>query len=179
MTCAGMAHSCTRNPVYPLLFALLTGCFPSSSMPIAPAGCPNDLGSPIPNFCVVTPNVLWRGAKPAQDGAAWLIQHRVRTIVNLELLHDDLRVFGQVTRRARAVRRLGSAAIDMCWVAAGRMEGFWEASLKPWDTRAAALIVQEAGGRVTGTDGRTWDPYDGHIVATNGRIHDELLAILR
>ena len=90
-----------------------------------------------------------------------------------------LRVFGQVIRRARAVRRLGSAAIDMCWVAAGRMEGFWEASLKPWDTRAAALIVQEAGGRVTGTDGTKWDPYKGDIVATNGTIHDELLAILR
>jgi myo-inositol-1(or 4)-monophosphatase len=90
-----------------------------------------------------------------------------------------LRVFGQVTRRARAVRRLGSAAIDMCWVAAGRMEGFWEASLKPWDTRAAALIVQEAGGRVTAMNGQKWDPYDGSIVATNGRIHQELLEILR
>ena len=92
---------------------------------------------------------------------------------------EFLRVFGQVIRRARAVRRLGSAAIDLCWVAAGRMEGFWEASLQPWDTRAAALIVQEAGGRVTGTDGQQWDPYHGDIVATNGSIHDELLAILR
>ena len=92
---------------------------------------------------------------------------------------EFLRVFGQVIRRARAVRRLGSAAIDMCWVAAGRMEGFWEASLQPWDTRAAALIVEEAGGRVTGMDGREWDPYVGHIVATNGFIHEELLAILR
>ena len=91
-----MARSSTCNPALLFLFALLCGCFPSSSMPAAPAGCANDLGSPIPNFCVVTPNVLWRGAKPAQDGAAWLIQHRVRTIVNLELLHDDLRVFGQV-----------------------------------------------------------------------------------
>src|SRR5437867_9536846 len=88
-----MARSNTCNAAF--LFALLTG-FPSSSMPIASSGCPNDLGSPIPNFCVVTPNVMWRGAKPAQDGAAWLVQHRVRTIVNLELLHDDRRVFGQV-----------------------------------------------------------------------------------
>lgn len=91
---------------------------------------------------------------------------------------EFLRVFGQVLRRARAVRRLGSAAIDMCWVAAGRMEGFWEASLKPWDTRAAALIVEEAGGRVTGMDGGPWDPDAGHIVATNGPIHEELLLIL-
>ena len=89
-----MTHSCPRNPAFLFLFALLTG-FPSSSMPAAPTACTNDLGSPIPNFCVVTPNVLWRGAKPAQDGAAWLIQHGVRTIVNLELLHDDRRAFGE------------------------------------------------------------------------------------
>ena len=90
-----------------------------------------------------------------------------------------LKVFGQVLRQARAVRRLGSAAIDLCWVAAGRMEGFWEASLKPWDTRAAALILQEAGGRVTAMDGGVWDPHAGDILGTNGLIHDECLAILR
>ena len=98
-------------------------------------------------------------------------------------VHQDpdelLRVFGQAIRRARAVRRLGSAAIDICWVAAGRMEGFWEASLKPWDTRAAALILEQAGGKVTGMDGEKWNPDAGHILATNGHIHDELLAILR
>jgi len=82
----------TRNAAF--LIALLTG-FPSSSMPAAPAGCANELGSPIPNFCVVTPNVLWRGARPGQDGAAWLMQRGVRTIVNLELLHDDRRAFGE------------------------------------------------------------------------------------
>lgn len=94
--------------------------------------------------------------------------------------HPDelLKVFGQVLRHARAVRRLGSAAIDICWVAAGRMDGFWEASLKPWDTRAAALILEEAGGRVTGMDGQKWIPDDGHILATNGLIHDEVLKII-
>ncbi len=91
---------------------------------------------------------------------------------------EFLKVFGRVLKQARAVRRLGSAAIDMCWVAAGRMEGFWEASLKPWDTRAAALILEEAGGRVTGMDGKTWNPDAGHILATNGLIHDELLRII-
>jgi len=98
-------------------------------------------------------------------------------------VHEDadefLRVFGSVLRRARAVRRLGSAAIDLCWVAAGRMEGFWEASLKPWDTRAAALILEEAGGRVTGMDGSAWDAYRGDILGTNGPIHEELLKIIR
>ena len=94
--------------------------------------------------------------------------------------HADefLAVFGKVLKKARAIRRLGSAAIDICWIAAGRMDGFWEASLKPWDTRAAALILEEAGGKVTGMDGTTWDPDGGHILATNGHIHDELLRII-
>jgi myo-inositol-1(or 4)-monophosphatase len=90
-----------------------------------------------------------------------------------------LRMFGAFLSRARAVRRLGSAAIDLCWVAAGRMDAFWEQSLQPWDTAAGALIVQEAGGRVTGLDGGPWVPAAGHILASNGHIHDELLAIAR
>ena len=90
-----------------------------------------------------------------------------------------LKVFSQVLRHARAVRRLGSAAIDLCWVAAGRMEGFWEESLKPWDTAAAALILQEAGGRVTGMDGGPWKPERPDILGTNGLIHDELLQIVQ
>lgn len=90
-----------------------------------------------------------------------------------------LRVFGAVLQRARAVRRLGSAAIDLCWVAAGRMEAFWEASLEPWDTRAGALIVEQAGGRVTGMDGAAWQPANGHILASNGHVHDELVSIIR
>ena len=98
-----MSRSNTCNAV--LLFVLLAG-LPSSSMPAAPAACTNDLGSPIPNFCVVTPNVLWRGAKPAQDGAAWLIQRGVRTIVNLELLHDDRRVLGEAKPASTGRREL-------------------------------------------------------------------------
>jgi myo-inositol-1(or 4)-monophosphatase len=89
-----------------------------------------------------------------------------------------LKVFGNILKHARAVRRLGSAAIDLCWVAAGRMDGFWEASLKPWDTMAAALILEEAGGKVTGMDGQAWDAYKGDILGTNTRIHDEVLRIL-
>ena len=91
---------------------------------------------------------------------------------------EFLKTFGDVLRHARAIRRLGSAAIDISWVAAGRMDGFWEASLKPWDTRAAALILEEAGGKVTGMDGKKWIPDNGDILATNGLIHDEVLRIL-
>lgn len=98
-------------------------------------------------------------------------------------VHDTperfLAVFGAFISRARAVRRLGSAAIDLCYVAAGRMDGFWEESLQPWDTRAGALIVEEAGGRVTGLDGEPWAPADGHILASNGALHEEMLGILR
>jgi len=79
-------------------------------------------------------------------------------------------------RRARAVRRLGSAALDLCYVAAGRFDGFWEQTLKPWDVAAGGLIVREAGGRVTGMDGSQFDPAAAHLLASNGRVHDEMLA---
>ena len=75
-------------------------------------------------------------------------------------------------------RRLGSAAIDLCYVAAGRMDGFWEAQLNAWDTRAGALIVEESGGRVTGMDGGPWNPANGHILASNGILHEAMLEIL-
>jgi len=103
-------------------------------------------------------------------GFPYDIHSRVDEIVGL---------FAAFVAQARAVRRLGSAAIDLCYVAAGRMDGFWEASLKPWDTRAAALILEEAGGKVTGMDGKTWVPDAGHILATNGLIHDEVLRIIQ
>lgn len=79
---------------------------------------------------------------------------------------------------ARAIRRLGSAAIDLCWVAAGRMDGFWEQALQPWDVMGGALIVQEAGGRVSGLDGGAWDAHAGHVVASNGHVHDEMLRVI-
>jgi myo-inositol-1(or 4)-monophosphatase len=92
---------------------------------------------------------------------------------------DVLGLFGAFVRATRAVRRLGSAALDLCWVAAGRMDGFWEQSLKPWDLRAGALIVEEAGGRVTGLHGGPLDPAAGDILASNGVLHDAMLAVIR
>jgi myo-inositol-1(or 4)-monophosphatase len=94
-------------------------------------------------------------------------------------IDDLLALFGGFLKQARAVRRLGSAAIDLCWVAAGRMDGFWEMSLKAWDTMAGGLIVQEAGGRVSALDGGPWTAASGNIVASNGHIHEEMLAIIR
>ena len=96
-----------------------------------------------------------------------------------ESLDEVIGLFRTFVGRARAVRRLGSAALDLCYVAAGRLDGFWEQRLHPWDTAAGALIVEEAGGRMSGMDGGPFRPTDGHVVASNGRVHDEMLAAIR
>jgi myo-inositol-1(or 4)-monophosphatase len=87
-------------------------------------------------------------------------------------------LFGAFVGRARAVRRLGSAAIDLCWVAAGRMDGFWENDLKPWDIAGGALVVAEAGGRVTDIDGAPFASRTGNVLASNGRVHDAMLEVI-
>jgi len=92
---------------------------------------------------------------------------------------DLVGMFGAFLSQARAVRRLGSAALDLCYVAAGRFEGFWEQHLKPWDVAAGALIVTEAGGTVTGMDGSPFDPVAAHLVASNGHVHEQMLAVIR
>ncbi|HVZ22308.1 MAG TPA: inositol monophosphatase family protein [Vicinamibacterales bacterium] len=88
-------------------------------------------------------------------------------------------LFGAFLGTARAVRRLGSAALDLCYVAAGRFDAFWEQHLKPWDVAAGALVVTEAGGRISGMDGSAFDPVAAHLIASNGRIHDEMLGVIR
>jgi len=87
-------------------------------------------------------------------------------------------LFGLFLHRARAVRRLGSAALDLCYVAAGRFDGFWELNLQPWDMAAGALMIREAGGTIS-------DPYgspfrvDGHdILGSNGHLHAKMLEVL-
>src|SRR3954471_10905238 len=99
-------------------------------------------------------------------GFPYDVHSRVDEIVGL---------FGAFVGQARAVRRLGSAAIDLCYVAAGRMDGFWEADLKPWDIAAGALLVAEAGGRVTTTSGEPYSSRGGQVLATNGHLHDPML----
>lgn len=92
---------------------------------------------------------------------------------------NNLKEFGAFAMRAQAVRRPGAAALDLCYVACGRLEGFWEFHLKPWDMAAGALVVTEAGGRVTQSGGEPLDLYKPDIVASNGSIHEEMLEILR
>jgi myo-inositol-1(or 4)-monophosphatase len=87
-------------------------------------------------------------------------------------------VFDKLIRKGVPVRRLGSAAIDLCWVAMGRFDGFYEHQLQAWDSAAGFLMVEEAGGKVTDLNGKYYNPYQHGIIATNGKIHDELLKIV-
>lgn len=87
--------------------------------------------------------------------------------------------FKRMVVNAQGIRRPGSAAIDLCYVAAGRFDGFWEEGLKPWDTAAGILIVKEAGGRVSTYDGKSCSPFSKNIVASNSLIHNEMTPLLR
>lgn len=93
----------------------------------------------------------------------------------LETENGPLQVFSRLVKKGIPVRRLGSAALDLCWVAAGRFDGFYEHKLNAWDSAAGYLIVEEAGGKVTDLKGNPYNPYQPGIIATNGIIHDELV----
>lgn len=87
--------------------------------------------------------------------------------------------FQRLVAAAQGVRRPGSAAIDLCYLAAGRFDAFWEEGLKPWDTAAAVLIVTEAGGRVSDFAGKSFALSSSNLAASNSRLHDQLLAALK
>jgi myo-inositol-1(or 4)-monophosphatase len=91
---------------------------------------------------------------------------------------DNLKFFNRFAKESQALRRAGSAALDLCYLACGRFDGFWELKLHPWDTAAAVLIVEEAGGKVTDFDGRKYSIYGKYILASNGRIHSQMKRIL-
>ena len=103
-------------------------------------------------------------------GFPYDVHSRVDEIVGL---------FGAFVGQVRAVRRLGSAAIDLCYVAAGRLDGFWESDLKAWDIAGGALIVEEAGGRITDMAGGRFTSRGGHVLATNGHLHAPMLEVVR
>lgn len=91
---------------------------------------------------------------------------------------NNLDYFHALLMASQEVRRDGSAALDLCAVAAGRFDGFWELKLKPWDVAAGSLIVREAGGMVTNLSGSEFSIHEGAIVASNGRIHGLMLDIM-
>lgn len=93
--------------------------------------------------------------------------------------NPNIYFYHQITLRTHGVRRAGSAALDLCNVAAGRYDGFWEFNLNPWDTAAGVLIVEEAGGQVTRFDGSPFELNSRETVASNGLLHEALLAEFR
>jgi len=94
-------------------------------------------------------------------------------------LEQEIEVFRAVNQVARAVRRPGSAALDLAFVACGRYDGFWERGLSPWDVAAGFLIVEEAGGRVTNYAGKPTTLHEREVVASNGKIHRNLVSLTR
>ncbi|KAK8817318.1 inositol monophosphatase [Blastocystis sp. ATCC 50177/Nand II] len=90
-----------------------------------------------------------------------------------------MRGVGAVGEYALNIRNIGAAALNLAWVAAGRLTGYWELGLHPWDVSAGCLLVQEAGGRAGSTRGEEYDLYVLDTLATNGHIHDEMLRILK
>lgn len=130
----------------------------------------------------------WRG------GGAWLNGRRINVSKRDSLIeslvatgfpydiHDNLAlVMAQLNRvlpAVRDVRRAGAAALDLAYVACGRLDGFWEINLKPWDTAAGQLLVEEAGGCVTDFKNRSWSPYLPEVLASNGYIHSLISQLL-
>ncbi len=95
-----------------------------------------------------------------------------------DTIRQNIEVFARVHDRVRSVRRPGAAALDLCYVACGRLDGFWELGLKPWDAAAGLLIIQEAGGTVTGGVGEPYSLGDRVLVASNGHLHLKLVTLM-
>ena len=123
---------------------------------------------------------------------AWLNQRRIHVSSTPELaeslvatgfpsrkrhMSPNIHFYQEFTLRSHGVRRAGSAALDLAYVACGRMEGFWEFKLNPWDTAAGILLVEEAGGRVTDFSGGVFRLDSQEVLASNGLIHEELVGL--
>jgi myo-inositol-1(or 4)-monophosphatase len=92
---------------------------------------------------------------------------------------DFARHFSNFIKHAQAVRRDGSAALDLAYVAGGRFDGFWEEGLNPWDVAAGVLLIEEAGGRVSRYDGSAFDIYTPPIMTSNGLVHEAMMEVLK
>jgi len=91
---------------------------------------------------------------------------------------NNIQNFSKLIKKCRGIRRPGAAALDMCYVACGIFDGYWELELFPWDTAAGLIILQEAGGKITKFDGSKFSIFDKEIAASNGKIHEEMLMAL-
>ena len=91
---------------------------------------------------------------------------------------NNLGLFARVAKQVQGVRRPGSAAIDLCWLASGRLDAFWELKLAPWDTAAAKVVLEEAGGKTSRIDGLPHSVFAADLLATNGLLHRKMVALL-
>ena len=90
----------------------------------------------------------------------------------------NMEIFKELTRSSQGVRRFGSAAMDLCYVAEGKFDGFWEFGLKPWDTAAGVIIANEAGCKITGIKGKKFSIFDDNILVTNQKIYSEMISLI-
>ena len=98
--------------------------------------------------------------------------------IHNEIWQRNIELFREFTDRCQGVRRAGAAALDLCHVACGWLDGFWEHGLQPWDSAAGILIVDEAGGKITQNDGSQFSIFHDNIVASNGVLHEEILEVI-
>jgi myo-inositol-1(or 4)-monophosphatase len=129
-----------------------------------------------------------KGGGAALNGGRIAVSSTARLISSLlstgfpyqraSLRDNNVALFNALIAKIQGVRRSGSVALDLAYVAGGRLDGHWELHVKPWDTAAGGLLVKEAGGRITSIAGEPWSPFEPNIVASNGSIHGELLAVL-
>jgi myo-inositol-1(or 4)-monophosphatase len=132
--------------------------------------------------------LAWRGGGAWLNGRRLAVSGRRKLVESLvgtgfpyairENLEGVLSRLGKVLPMVRDLRRAGAAAVDLAYVACGRLDAFWEPGLKPWDTAAGCLLVEEAGGRVSDFRGGAWDPYCPEILASNTLLHPELVGLL-
>ncbi len=97
---------------------------------------------------------------------------------NDPLYKANMRIFEDVYNVSRGVRRFGAASIDLCYTACGRLDAYWEFGLKPWDIAAGKIIIEEAGGMVTNTDGSMLNPKLGRMLASNGQLHSRMMELI-
>ena len=133
-------------------------------------------------FCACRGCGAWLNGRPITVSGSKTLQQSLVATGFPYAIHENstnvMAVLGEVLPRVQGVRRAGAAALDLANVACGRFEGFWEILLKPWDTAAGILLVEEAGGRVSDFSNNAYTPFVPEILASNGHVHDELAAIL-
>ncbi len=92
---------------------------------------------------------------------------------------NNINFFNKMAMEAQAIRRAGAAALDIAYVACGRFDGFWELKLMPWDMAASCLLVEEAGGKITGLSGVPWNILSPNVLVSNGRIHEQMITVFK